>query len=223
MKRVLSLVPLLVLPPLLVAGYFICIEGVRPWSRPEISPTDDNLQAARTALRRANRFLDRARQARPGSSAELLTQAVVQYRVCLAYEPAAPAAGRLFEDARQNLEVSRLLLEQRAHPTPARPVGAVFAGTTVSALSPSQPETVSAQPTPVVPPVTKTAPPPQARPAPALPPTPKAEPARVATTSPAVPPEKPAKQPEPSKRVPIKTTTFGPDGIEYETIRPGAP
>ncbi len=95
----------------------------------------------------ASRLLDEACQAKLAPNQELLRQAVVQYRVCLAYEPADASTDGLFAEARRNLVVSQGLLEQaqRSLPTaksaePA-PVPAVPAATCAGAPVPAETET----------------------------------------------------------------------------------
>jgi hypothetical protein len=120
MKRLLLSLPLLAVPPALVAGYFLYLAPVVKEGGPEMVGTQEtNLQVARTASERAGRFLTQAR-ASSSQQKELLQQAMIQYRVCLAYEAGTTDAGRLFEDARHNLEASRLLLAQHQGPAQTR-------------------------------------------------------------------------------------------------------
>jgi hypothetical protein len=121
MKRILLLLPLLVVPPALTAAYFLHLAPPSMSHATDILSTPDaNLRAARAAHERASRLFSKARTGK-GKEKELLQQAIIQYRICLAYENATPDDGRLFEDARHNLEASRLLLVQHnLPPTPTR-------------------------------------------------------------------------------------------------------
>jgi len=124
MKRLLLVLPLLAIPPFLVAGYFLYLAPTVVRDGPEMVATQEsNLKAARTASVRAGRFLTQA-QARTSQEKELLQQAVVQYRICLAYEAVTTEAGRFFDDARHNLEASRLPLFQHDRPATARTIPA---------------------------------------------------------------------------------------------------
>jgi len=118
MKAILIWLPLLALPPALSAGYYFGMEQARMAGpgRPTGQSHDSNLHSAQSAFEQATRLLNQARQASPGKERDLLRQAVVQYRVCLAYESATTAPARLFDEARHNLEATRLLLEQSQQP-----------------------------------------------------------------------------------------------------------
>jgi hypothetical protein len=78
----------------------------------------NGLPAARAAFDQGNRLLREARES--GDSADLLTRAAQQYRECLSQETNTANAGRLFADARHNLEMVRLLLTQVGHPENAK-------------------------------------------------------------------------------------------------------
>jgi len=149
MKRVLLFLPLMAVPPALVAGYFLYLAPMGLGGGPErVGTRETNLLAARTASMRAGRFLTQAR-ASTSQEKELLQQAVVQYRVCLAYEAVTTEAGRMFDEARQNLEACRLLLVQDHRPVIARTIPVtpaseprVIAPGPINPGSPDQPEPV---------------------------------------------------------------------------------
>lgn len=67
------------------------------------------LAAARAAYDRGNCLLHEACPAQQPRRTELLAQAIQQYEQCLACERPDPGAGSLFENARHNLELARLL------------------------------------------------------------------------------------------------------------------
>jgi Ca-activated chloride channel homolog len=64
------------------------------------------------AFRRGNELLGQAQQAGMNADPAWIIQAQGQYRACLAREAATPNAGSLFDDARYNLELAKLLLLQ---------------------------------------------------------------------------------------------------------------
>ena len=88
MKRILLFLPLLAAAPALVAVYFQYLASP-PVSPPAeiLSTPDANLKAARAANGRASKLFSQAR-AGTGQEKELLQQAIIQYRICLAYENA---------------------------------------------------------------------------------------------------------------------------------------
>jgi tetratricopeptide (TPR) repeat protein len=71
-----------------------------------------NLRSARAAYDRGNCNLREACQSKGEPNADLLLQAARDYRKCLSFEKTTPGADSLFEDARHNLELTRLLLAQ---------------------------------------------------------------------------------------------------------------
>lgn len=235
MRRLLLLFPLLVVPPVLVAAYFVYFERTPPLPTSVSDHVPGNIErnshAAQMAFQRANQLLSQARQTHSTKQPELLTQAVIQYRVCLAYEPGAPSAGQLFADARQNLEASRLLLEQSAFAAPTRPTTQVAraAPPPPAPLPERKPEAVPVDTTPMNPPVAKPDLPLQPATEPAT--KEKAEPAQapgsIAQARDAVPPalknEEPPKKVEPRQPRTVKTIAVGPDGVIYEKIETVAP
>jgi tetratricopeptide (TPR) repeat protein len=72
-------------------------------------------RTARAAYDRGNCAVS---QACRGDTADraLLEKAVEQYKACLAHEGQSAGAGSLFEDARHNLELAKLLLAEQAGP-----------------------------------------------------------------------------------------------------------
>ena len=71
-----------------------------------------DLSAARAAYDCGNCLLHEALPAQQPTSAELLAKAAAQYQACLAQQEGISGAESLFEDARHNLELARLLLAQ---------------------------------------------------------------------------------------------------------------
>ena len=67
------------------------------------------------AFRRGNELLRQVRQAGDKVDPGLLAQAEQQYRACLSREAATSNAGALFDAARHNLELTKLLRAQLAH------------------------------------------------------------------------------------------------------------
>jgi len=208
MKRVLLLVPVLTIPPALVAAYFLYLAppSVR-WAAQTASAHEDNLQAARTAYERASRLVSQVRTGK-GSHQELLRQAVVQYRVCLAYEAGTADAGRLFDEARQNLEVSRLLFVQGQAPAPPiHPTG----GTTVYVKPPPP-----VQPTPIARGESKPQPLPSQT-------TATLRDAEGESNFAAAGKPIPESRPTEAEARPVKTTAVGPDGVTFEPVDKNPP
>lgn len=207
MLRLLLLVPLIVVPPVLTAGYFLYVEPAL--ATPAASPVvDDPSREALTAYEKANRLLTEARRSEGDRKAELLNRAAVQYRVCLAYETAVEDARPLFADARHNLEASRLLLiqDERVQLAQAPP----------PERKPASPPPLSER-KPVPPaPVVQTAAQPLATPKITPKPTVKPEPKPAESVSPP-PQQEPKPVPRPSKPT-KKILTVGPDGVIYERI-----
>lgn len=69
----------------------------------------NDLRAAQAAYDRGNCSLQQASKDGGTPDKELLDQAAAQYRACLERETAVPDAGSLFNDARHNLEIIKLL------------------------------------------------------------------------------------------------------------------
>ncbi len=69
----------------------------------------DSLLAARSAYDRGNCDLSEACAGGKQPNAQLLDQAIEQYRECLNHESEGLDAGTLFDDARHNLELAKLL------------------------------------------------------------------------------------------------------------------
>ena len=61
------------------------------------------------------------KKARP--TRRLLEQAAAHYEACLALEDRTPPSGPLFDDARHNLELTRMILAEFADPVPTKPAG----------------------------------------------------------------------------------------------------
>jgi hypothetical protein len=97
MKR---LALLLIPPALLASGLFVCSQA-----------PDGDAADAWSACRRGNELLTQARHsAEPDPG--LLARAADEYRACLRQEATTPGASALFDGARYNLELTRLLLAQ---------------------------------------------------------------------------------------------------------------
>ena len=201
MRRVLLLLPLLVVPPSLVAAYFLYLVPARVQATETVGTPEANGQAARTAFERTSRLLTQAR-AGNGQEKELLQQAVIEYRVCLAYE-AGTAGISLFDDARRNLAASRLLLVQHdRHPVADQPKETRM----VRATPPPAP----VQHSPIK--RAKAKPEPSSRQITATSREPEAE-SRFAASGKPLAREAPADQrPEPTRPV------VGPDGVTYEQV-----
>ncbi len=201
MRRVLLLLPLLVVPPSLVAAYFVyLVPAARVQATETVGTPEANGQAARTAFERASRLLTQAR-AGNGQEKELLQQAAIEYRVCLAYETGTTAGTGLFDDARRNLAASRLLLVQHDRPPVAeqpRQTGVVRA--TPAPVQPSPIERAKAKPEPSSRQITARSREPEAE-------------SHFAASGKPLAQQAPAEQrPEPTRPV------VGPDGVTYEQV-----
>lgn len=80
----------------------------------ERSADGDGLRAARAVYDRGNCAFGEACAEDGTADPALLERAAVQYEACLAREGSTPAAGSLFDDARHNLELTRLILAEMA-------------------------------------------------------------------------------------------------------------
>ncbi len=207
MKQILFWLPLFALAPTLAVGYYLGMEHGSARTTKSAGEggeaLDPNLHAARSAFEQASRLQERASQASPGKSQELLRQAIVQYRLCLAYESRGTQAGRLFDEARQNLEASRGLLDQGPRPLPEP----------VKEPPPVRAAPVSVQPAPLLPG--------EAKPEPSL------EQRRLAGASrpagqaeSAVASAKPVKKPRTGEGSPGKRFSVGPDGVPFVPVEP---
>jgi hypothetical protein len=78
------------------------------------SADDEALHAARADYDRGNCAFAEACKDEGTADADGLQKAAHQYEACLAREGSAPAAGPLFDDARHNLELTRLILSEFA-------------------------------------------------------------------------------------------------------------
>jgi tetratricopeptide (TPR) repeat protein len=85
--------------------------------------TGGDLRAARAAYDSGNCSLREACQKPGAPNTELLLRAAGEYRKCLSLEPATGGAAQLFEDARHNLELTRLLLARNPAGPPAKSGG----------------------------------------------------------------------------------------------------
>jgi hypothetical protein len=214
MKHLATIAVVILLVPAGFLGHMIWhdLQGAAepPGQPAEETGTDPNhLQAAQAAHDRGNRLLVKAKMAGVPSQVELLAQAAVQFRVCLAYEGATPDAGTLFADARQALERSTMLLERAR--APQRPADSQVAARGKSKDEPKP----SPAPAPSTPKEAK----------------PKTLPANT-ITAPAPVISKPAvgeaKEPKPATPDPVvkkpvkQTVVVGPDGVIYEILEKGA-
>jgi hypothetical protein len=98
------------------------VTEVRPVAAPvtDAAPaTSDPAAEARQVFDHGNALLRQARQAPGGADPALLRQAAAHYRGCLTYEPLTTGLTTLFEDARYNLELTKLLLAQGEQNKPA--------------------------------------------------------------------------------------------------------
>jgi hypothetical protein len=80
----------------------------------ERSADDAALHAARAHYDRGNCAFSKACQDEGTADPDLLEQAARNYEACLAREEATASAGTLFDDARHNLELTRLILDEFA-------------------------------------------------------------------------------------------------------------
>jgi hypothetical protein len=214
MKRLAIIAVVVLVVPAGFLGHSIW-QDLRGAADSPVRPSDEtgtepnHLQAAQAAHDRGDRLLVKAKMAGVASQVELLTQAAVQFRVCLAYEGATPEAGTLFADARQGLERSTVLLAQAR--APQRP-----AANQVVARNNSKDE-----------------PKPSPAPVPSTPKEPKAKtlPANTITSlAPVIskPGVSEAKEPKPAnptsvvKKTLKQTIVVGPDGVIYEILEKGA-
>ena len=99
---------------LIATGLFLCVlcDSVVSSFLPAVSAEPTQAVDPWTAFRHGNELLRQAQQAGTKADSALLVQAQRQYRKCLARQASTPDAGTLFEDARYNLEVAKLLLMQ---------------------------------------------------------------------------------------------------------------
>jgi tetratricopeptide (TPR) repeat protein len=80
----------------------------------ERSADDQAMHAARAAYDRGNCAFCEACKDEGTAESEALDRAAKHYEACLAHEGSGPAPGTLFEDARHNLELTRLILSEFA-------------------------------------------------------------------------------------------------------------
>jgi hypothetical protein len=82
----------------------------------ERSGQGSGLREARAAYDRGNCLVNQGCPANEPVKPDLLTRAADQYQACLQHEGKVADAGSLFDDARHNLELTKLLLAQYADP-----------------------------------------------------------------------------------------------------------
>jgi hypothetical protein len=87
------------------------------------SADDEALHAARAAYDRGNCAFSDACKDEGTADPELLQRAAQQYETCLAREGSTTDAGPLFDDARHNLELTRLILSEFAEANKTDPEG----------------------------------------------------------------------------------------------------
>jgi hypothetical protein len=202
MARFLLLLPLLIVPPMLVTGYFLYLAvPVHDEVNENTAGPVGSLLAARRALVRGNAHVGQALIDQDQGN-DPVQQAIVEFRFCLAYESAAPVGGELFDEARHNLEACRLLLAQRQRPVTVVQPAEI-------AVAPETADSVAAKP--VARALAKVGPLPLQLTA-----TSRERAAESSLSAAAKPiPSIPAAQ---VIAAPVKPNAVGPDGISYEAV-----